>query len=424
MKILQIASGDFFSTYGGGQVYVKNIVDCMIDMGEDISVISFTSVSAPITKEYKGHTLIELPTNCNLETLRENIVSLNPQVIHAHSRKADVCLAGRELNIPVIITAHHGGIVCPAGSLLNHKDEICYKKINHSDCLPCVLRNTRTGLRLWYPFMRHIPEDKYFKIGEQLSHTRFIPFITPIGIAAWQIKHKTEEWQTIAENASVIVAPSEAIAKSLINNGLEERNVRILPHGIPLPSSRPSFPEIKDGKIKFFYVGRIAYIKGLHILIKAFKQVGNPNIELHIIGGAATKVERRYQKKLKKLSSSDPRINWHGKKSPDKIFDTIKDFHIAISVPLYLEVFGLNIAEALALGKPVIASKSGGPEMQILDGVNGWFLEPNNPNQLKNKIESIIKKQHNLDEQSNNCQASSIETHSKNLNSIYKECQK
>ena len=27
MKILQIASGDFFSTYGGGQIYVKNIVD-------------------------------------------------------------------------------------------------------------------------------------------------------------------------------------------------------------------------------------------------------------------------------------------------------------------------------------------------------------------------------------------------------------
>lgn len=29
MKVLQIASGDFFSTYGGGQVYVKNIVDEM-----------------------------------------------------------------------------------------------------------------------------------------------------------------------------------------------------------------------------------------------------------------------------------------------------------------------------------------------------------------------------------------------------------
>lgn len=27
MKLLQIASGNFFSTYGGGQVYVKNIVD-------------------------------------------------------------------------------------------------------------------------------------------------------------------------------------------------------------------------------------------------------------------------------------------------------------------------------------------------------------------------------------------------------------
>ena len=38
MKLLQIASGDFFSTYGGGQVYVKNIVDEMIRQNLDLTV--------------------------------------------------------------------------------------------------------------------------------------------------------------------------------------------------------------------------------------------------------------------------------------------------------------------------------------------------------------------------------------------------
>ena len=37
MKLFQIASGDFFSTYGGGQVYVKNIVDEMIRQGLDVA---------------------------------------------------------------------------------------------------------------------------------------------------------------------------------------------------------------------------------------------------------------------------------------------------------------------------------------------------------------------------------------------------
>ena len=41
MKILQIASGDFFSTYGGGQIYVKNIVDEWIRRQQNVTVISF-----------------------------------------------------------------------------------------------------------------------------------------------------------------------------------------------------------------------------------------------------------------------------------------------------------------------------------------------------------------------------------------------
>ena len=41
MRILQVASGNFFSTYGGGQVYVKNIVDEMIRQHCSLVVFSF-----------------------------------------------------------------------------------------------------------------------------------------------------------------------------------------------------------------------------------------------------------------------------------------------------------------------------------------------------------------------------------------------
>ena len=67
----------------------------------------------------------------------------------------------------------------------------------------------------------------------------------------------------------------------------------------------------------------------------------------------------------------------------------IKSYHIAVSVPIYLEVFGLNIAEALAMGKPVLATRCGGAEMQIEDGVNGWLVEPNNIKALTQKMQEI-----------------------------------
>jgi hypothetical protein len=64
IQILQIASGDFFSTYGGGQVYVKNIVDEMIRQGYSVQVISFVNKDCAVeTRDYKGTMLYEVGSN-------------------------------------------------------------------------------------------------------------------------------------------------------------------------------------------------------------------------------------------------------------------------------------------------------------------------------------------------------------------------
>ena len=86
----------------------------------------------------------------------------------------------------------------------------------------------------------------------------------------------------------------------MIANGLAAHKVSVIPHGIPMPAQRPAFPAIIDGKIKFYYVGRICYVKGIHILLEAFHSVDAPGIELHLIGGAGNKHEVRYMSDLQK----------------------------------------------------------------------------------------------------------------------------
>ena len=176
-----------------------------------------------------------------------------------------------------------------------------------------------------------------------------------------------------------------------------------------------------NGKIKFFYVGRICYVKGLHVLLQAFSLVNNPHIELHLIGGTGNKTERRYEHQLKKQYASDPRIIWHGKVTPEQVFNTIRDFHILVHPAIYLEVFGLNIAEALAMGKPVLATRCGGAEMQIEEGVNGWLVEPNDVEELTKKIQEIaIHFNHHKPENSTS-KVISIQEHCKSLIRLYEE---
>lgn len=418
MKILQIASGDFFSTYGGGQVYVKNIVDEMIRQQYSVQVVSFVNRECTIEKKvYKTIDLYEVG-NRGLNELQALIERIQPDIIHAHSHKAQIVAIGRALGIPVIVTAHHGGIVCPAGALLDCNDRICDTTVSYSHCLACCLRNIRSG-KYWYPFMRLLPQQVYKRLGITLEKLPFIPFITPIGQTALSIERKQKEWKTIIEGCSRMIAPCDAIAEAMLRNGLDREKVTILPHGIPLPSEVPNFLPIVGGKIKFFYVGRICYVKGLHVLLKAFSLIDNPHVELHLIGGAGNKSERRYEKKLKRKYASDSRIVWHGKVAPEQVFDVIKSFHIAVHPTICLEIFGLNIAEALAMGKPVLATRCGGAEMQIEDGVNGWLVEPGNISALTQKIQEISDRFTTYDSSLSTQRAISIQTHCESLIKLY-----
>lgn len=406
MKILQVASGDFFSTYGGGQVYVKNIVDEMIRQSLDVTVLSFVVKDIAINKcDYKGISLWEVGKQAEDTDIEELVRTILPNIIHAHSQKALFVTLGERLHVPVIVTAHHGGILCPAGTLMNADDLICQTTVSHEHCLKCCLANIRTG-RSWYPMMRLLSKNGYLQLGEALLKFPFIPFVTPIGGVALSIQNKIAEWQTICDKATAIIAPSHAIADAMCRNGLSRDKVTVIAHGIPkneeikndCPSKLGGRAHAEgvsilahNGKIRFFYVGRICRVKGLHVLLEAFSGIANQDkAELHMIGGAGNKGEERYMEQLqRKYAFSN--IVWHGKVPADKVFDTIKDYDVMVHPAICLEVFGLNIAEALAMNKPVLATRCGGAEMQIVDGVNGWLVAPNDVEAMREKMSEIVE---------------------------------
>ncbi len=390
MRILIIASGNFYSTYGGGQVYVKNIVDEFINQKQNIVVFSFVSNILSVEKSiYRGVELYEIGMK-EQQVLEQLIVKIQPDIIHAHSQKALMCTIGKKMHIPVIVTAHHGGIICPVGTLLNVKDEVCHLPVCHVNCLSCVLHNIRSG-RYWYPFMKHLPLKLYLSLGKYLAKAPFIPFITPIGMSAIYIHQKQTEWQSIIKDSTCLIAPCFAIKEVMARNGLDEKRIIVIPHGIPIFSDVSLSLSIRNKCIKFFYLGRICYVKGIHVLLQAFHALRASDVELHLIGGAGNKEECRYMIRLQKKYHKDSRIVWHGKVSPEQVSDKIKNMHVSIAPSICLETFGLNIAESLAMGKPVIATRCGGAEMQIENGVNGWLIASNDVEALKSKMEDIIR---------------------------------
>ncbi len=403
MKVLIISSSDFFSTYGGGQVYVKNIVDEMIRQQLAI-VIATPGTKTEQADSYKGvdvFTFADEMVNGNLEQLKSFISNIKPNIVHAHGYKASFAKACNQLGIPCVVTAHHGGILCPAGALLNHKDKICVIKANAKDCLPCVLKSVREGLHVW-PILKLFSEKQQIAIGRFLKKIPFLYYITPVGTTALSIHDKNREWQSIYENSTLLIAPSKAIANSMILNGAPPKKIKLVPHGIPLPLLVADKPLVnKNTKmnlaLKFFFVGRICHVKGVHIMLEAFNQI-NSDAELYIIGGTGNKTEEHYASGLQQKYQDNKKIIWHGKVPAEQVNHIIAPFDVMIHPTICLEIYGLTISEALAMGKPVVATRCGGAEMQIQDGENGVLVEPNDAQSLKSGLMAIIEKRQSFNQ--------------------------
>ena len=95
---------------------------------------------------------------------------------------------------------------------------------------------------------------------------------------------------------------------------------------------------------------------------------------------------------------------------------------VMIHPTICLEIFGLNIAETLALGIPVIATRCGGAEMQIEDGGNGLLVEPNNAKALAQAIQAVVdsKQKFNV----NPKRVVSIKEHTEALSKEYSQLSK
>ena len=357
----------------------------------------------------KSHITDEITSVCK---------ELGPDVVHAHGWKEYASIGAKQCGVPCVVTAHHGGIVCPAGALLNANDEICQIPANARDCYKCCVKAI-PGWRFWFFLLNRVPSKVAMRIGRYISDIPFIPFVSPLGIIPCSIRDKIESVRDIGLNADRVIAPSPAIRDALVRNGVPEQKVTLVPHGIP-PLERHPLPDgLGKRPLRLLYVGRINHVKGLHVMLEACSRLPRTGYELHIVGNGVTRKEKRYCQALKRKFSTVSAI-WHGGKPHGEIPRFITACDLMIHPAISLEVFGLVIAESLALGRPVIASRCGGAEIQVHDGENGRLVPPNDSGALYDALARIVENPGLVQKMADHIFAvHSLDAHIRDLRAIY-----
>ncbi len=131
------------------------------------------------------------------------------------------------------------------------------------------------------------------------------------------------------------------------------------------------------------FVGSFVSQKGIEILIDAIKNI---DFNFKFIGDGVLfdKVSNR----LKEENITN--IELLGKKHQKEVSEYVKRCSFLI-LPSLSEGLGMVLLEAMASGKAVIGTNVGGIPELIMDGYNGYLVEPNNPKILKEKINILIK---------------------------------
>ncbi len=195
----------------------------------------------------------------------------------------------------------------------------------------------------------------------------------------------TKRWQARL-NGSIAVSPA---ARRYVNNTFPG-DYEIIPNGIDFDhfsTKAVPYPKYQDGKLNILFVGRLEKRKGLRYLLEAYGNLKweNPNIRLIVVGpGNPDKESYRI------LSSHNLQdVEFVGRVSYDDLPRYYASADIFCSPATGAESFGIVLLEAMAAGKPVIASDIEGFRGVMTHGEQGLLVPKKDGDALADALSTL-----------------------------------
>lgn len=185
----------------------------------------------------------------------------------------------------------------------------------------------------------------------------------------------------IAEKTAAFVTPTSFLKEKLIEFGFSADKIAHIPTAIDAESIEPTY---EDGN-HLLYCGNLNLQKGVGYLIEAMQHL--PEVQLKIAGKSSEGTERDIESLIRRLGLSN--VTLVGFKSGDELADLYRNAFAAVFPTIWYENMPNSVLEAMAYGKPLIASRIGSMTELISDGENGLLVEPANSSALGEAISKL-----------------------------------
>jgi glycosyltransferase involved in cell wall biosynthesis len=229
-------------------------------------------------------------------------------------------------------------------------------------------------------------------VHSSLVHANLLAFAatppkTPLVASIVSVTPWTAGWQArahrlLSRRADVVLANSSTVAKALIASGEDPARIRCLPYGVDAERFSPSGPNAALGRGKIVLgVGRLIDIKGFSDLIAAAADMTpKPRVALVGEGPLAAALETQAARAGVGLVLAG---------GVDDIAPYLRRASV-VAISSHWEGVPNVLLEALAAGRPVVASDVGGIPEIVTDGQHAVLVPPANHTALARGLERAL----------------------------------
>jgi glycosyltransferase involved in cell wall biosynthesis len=181
--------------------------------------------------------------------------------------------------------------------------------------------------------------------------------------------------------ARVVGVVSEALRREAIDLlNVDPAKVVVLRMPVEMPVPTDVVPPADPPPLHLVVIGRLAREKGYGVLLDAMRLLDDP-IRLDVFGDGPSRAELE-------AAASGLDVTFHGARPRAEIAPVLATAH-ALVVPSLREGLGMVALEALAVGRPVIASGTGGLVETVVDGDDGILVPPGDHRALADALRRL-----------------------------------
>jgi glycosyltransferase involved in cell wall biosynthesis len=207
------------------------------------------------------------------------------------------------------------------------------------------------------------------------------------------------KWQVpMLKESGLIVCPSPQTAFEIRKETLIKKSkLFVSVNGIDVKQFRPDqilrqqvrqILSLNKKEFLVFNVGRLSSDKGIHVLLQAIalclRQISNLKLAIAGVGDELKRLEI-----LAKSLGIEDNVRFLGFIPNEKLPAYYNASDLFVCPTVRVESFGIVIAEAMACGKPVISSASGGTKYLVKDKISGLLVPPGDKEALAKSIFTI-----------------------------------